>query len=474
MLSSMAACGSYNTPATTTAAAAAETKAAAETTAAAAESKAEEAAPAADATTIILGHFGAPGEPVTNAAETFKSELEKVSGGAMTVEIHPNSELGNAKEMAEQTAINAIQACLISQGSLDKYDIRYALPIAPYVFTSYEQAYAVCDGPFAEWVNDGTLESKGLHNVGPWDYGFRCLTNSKKEVKAPEDVKGLKIRTPNEVQKVACFEALGADVQQIAFSELITALKQGTVDGQENPLSTIYNNKMWEANQKYLTLDKHTWEAVNLTVSNEFWEGLNDEQKGWIEDAADVAKKQMREEVQNGEADYIQKLKDAGKICYSVGYNIDMLETAPTAALTSATNVWEVYYEYLFKSMMDGENPATNWSEGYNEGAVAITDLGPEVADGTAEKVAEVEAALKDGSLHVFDTSKFTVDGAEVTTAPIDLTYYDFSTGSPVAVYQGETKEAISDGYFHEGELRAAPTFALRIDGIIEDADPVA
>lgn len=312
MLSSMAACGSYNTPATTTAAAAAETKAAAETTAAAAESKAEEVAPAADATTIILGHFGAPGEPVTNAAETFKSELEKVSGGAMTVEIHPNSELGNAKEMAEQTAINAIQACLISQGSLDKYDIRYALPIAPYVFTSYEQAYAVCDGPFAEWVNDGTLESKGLHNVGPWDYGFRCLTNSKKEVKAPEDVKGLKIRTPNEVQKVACFEALGADVQQIAFSELITALKQGTVDGQENPLSTIYNNKMWEANQKYLTLDKHTWEAVNLTVSNEFWEGLNDEQKGWIEDAADVAKKQMREEVQNGEADYIQKLKDAG------------------------------------------------------------------------------------------------------------------------------------------------------------------
>ena len=76
--------------------------------------------------------------------------------------------------------------------------------------------------------------------------------------------------------------------------------------------------------------------------------------------------------------------------------------------------------------------------------------------------------------VHVFDTSKFTVDGAEVTTAPIDLTYYDFSTGSPVAVYQGETKEAISDGYFHEGELRAAPTFALRIDGIIEDADPVA
>ena len=170
---------------------------------------------------------------------------------------------------------------------------------------------------------------------------------------------------------------------------------------------------------------------------------------------------------------YQQKLKDAGKICYSVGYNIDMLSTAPTAALTSATNVWSVCYKELIEGAQNGSIPQ-NWCKGYEDGAVAITDLGPEAAEGTAAKVAEVEAALKDGSLHVFDTSKFTVDGAEVTTAPIDLTYYDFSTGSPVAVYQGETKEAVSDGYFHEGELRAAPTFSLRIDGIIEDADPVA
>ncbi|MDY5782399.1 MAG: BMP family ABC transporter substrate-binding protein, partial [Gemmiger sp.] len=102
-----------------------------------------------------------------------------------------------------------------------------------------------------------------------------------------------------------------------------------------------------------------------------------------------------------------QKLKDAGKICYSVGYNIDMLATAPTAALTSATNVWKVYYKELFEGAQAGSIPQ-DWCKGYEDGAVAITDLGPECADGTAEKVAEVEAALKDGSLHVFDTSKFT------------------------------------------------------------------
>ena len=169
-----------------------------------------------------------------------------------------------------------------------------------------------------------------------------------------------------------------------------------------------------------------------------------------------------------------QEALDAGTTVYCVGYNVDMLAVAPTAALTSPTNVWEVFYEYAFNAVMNGETFDQNWCQGYEADAVTLTPLGESCAPGTQEKVDETIAAIKDGSLHVFDTSKFTVDGAEVTTAPIDLTYYDFSTGSPVAVYQGETKEAISDGYFHEGELRAAPTFALRIDGIIEDADPVA
>ena len=269
-------------------------------------------AASAMAETITLAHFGAPGEPVTSAAETFKAKLEELSGGAFTVDIQGNSALGNAKEMVEQTQIGAIQMCLVSQGSLDKYDIRYALVTAPYVFDSYAHAYAVIDGPFAEWVSDGVLESKGLHNLGGWDYGFRCLTNSKVEVKTPADVKGLKFRTPREIQKVACFVALGAQVEQVAFSELITALKQKTVDGQENPLSTIYNNSMWEAEQKYLSLTRHTWESVNLTVDNAWWEGLTDEQRGWIEAAHEVARDQMRNEVQSSEADYIQKLKDAG------------------------------------------------------------------------------------------------------------------------------------------------------------------
>ena len=160
-----------------------------------------------------------------------------------------------------------------------------------------------------------------------------------------------------------------------------------------------------------------------------------------------------------------QKLQNSGKICYSIGYNIDMLETAPTAALTSATNVWEKYYEYAFETVMKGGDVEADWAKGYSADAVRITELGASCAAGTAEKVAEVEAALKDGSLHVFDTSTFTVGGKALTSFPVDLSFIDFSTGN--VIYQGETIEAIVDGYFAESTFRAAPYFSVAIDGII-------
>lgn len=158
----------------------------------------------------------------------------------------------------------------------------------------------------------------------------------------------------------------------------------------------------------------------------------------------------------------------AGKVCYSIGYNIDMLETAPTAALTSATNNWSVYYKYAFDAALKGEEIATDWSKGYSDDAVAITKLGPSCAEGTQEYVDDVIAKIKDGSLNIFDTSKFTVDGKQVTTAPVDLSYCDFTVDPPKVIYQGETKEAVVDGHFDESTFRAAPYFQLRIDGITE------
>jgi basic membrane protein A len=164
-----------------------------------------------------------------------------------------------------------------------------------------------------------------------------------------------------------------------------------------------------------------------------------------------------------------EKQHNDGKICYSVGYNIDMRDTAPTSALTSATNNWGVYYEYAIGAAMNGEQIDTDWSQGYSEGAVGITELGDACAEGTAEYVADVEQQIHDGTLQIFDTSKFTVDGQEVTTATVDLSYYDYSTDPATVIYQGATEEAIQDGHFAESTLRSAPYFALHIDGITED-----
>ena len=150
----------------------------------------------------------------------------------------------------------------------------------------------------------------------------------------------------------------------------------------------------------------------------------------------------------------VQAAFEKGNVAYSIGYNVDMLSVAPDAALTSATNNWGVFYKYAFSTMMNGEKLATNWAEGFNSDAVAITELGKSCAAGTAEKVAEVEKQLRDGTLHVFDTSKFTVGGEHLDS-------YDKSYG-----FEGH--ELISDGYFHESELRSAPAFDIRIDGIKE------
>lgn len=155
----------------------------------------------------------------------------------------------------------------------------------------------------------------------------------------------------------------------------------------------------------------------------------------------------------------VQEYLKAGKTVYSVGYNVDMLGVAPEASLTSAANNWEVYYEYAFKSVMYGQKVATNWTGTYAQNAVSCTELGASCAEGTAEKVAETIAALSDGTLHVFDTSKFTVGGAEVTSALATDTDGD---------WVNDANNVVADGYYHESYVQSAPAFNLRIDGITE------
>lgn len=153
----------------------------------------------------------------------------------------------------------------------------------------------------------------------------------------------------------------------------------------------------------------------------------------------------------------VQALQDKGQVIYCVGYNVDMLSVAPNAALTSPTNNWAVYYKYAIDAAMKGEDIVVNWSKGYEADAVGITALGTACAEGTQAKVDEIVAGLKDGTIKVFDTSKFTVGGATLTEYLADVDG-DFKPDT----------NAIWDGYFHESEMRSAPYFDIRIDGIVE------
>ncbi|WP_294407160.1 BMP family ABC transporter substrate-binding protein [uncultured Clostridium sp.] len=140
-----------------------------------------------------------------------------------------------------------------------------------------------------------------------------------------------------------------------------------------------------------------------------------------------------------------------------VGYNVSMIATAPDAALTSASINWGPYYTYAVKALLDGQKIDTDWCKGYADGAVSTTELNKNViADGTEEKVKEVEAKIKDGSLHVFDTSKFTVQGSSLD----DL----IKSNDDYKKYA----DYVSDGYYHESEKISAPSFDIRIDGITE------
>lgn len=139
-----------------------------------------------------------------------------------------------------------------------------------------------------------------------------------------------------------------------------------------------------------------------------------------------------------------------------VGYNVDMISTAPNTALTSASIDWAPYYTYAVQCVIDGTAIDTDWCQGYADGADKITELNTAaIAAGTEDKVAEVENAIKDGSLKVFDTTTFTINGSSLE----DLISSD-------ADNYGKYADYVSDGYFHESELSSAPAFDIIIDGI--------
>jgi tripartite ATP-independent transporter DctP family solute receptor len=216
-------------------------------------------------TKLKFGHYNAESHPAHKAAMQFKTNVEKRTNGALIIDVFPNNALGAPPEILEQTRNGVVDIAVPTSGQLDKYDKAFAALMLPFTFGDLDHARRAMDGPLLQWLAPRS-EKIGLQVIGVWEYGFRHLTNSKRPVLKPEDVKGLKIRTPPEIQLSAAMAALGANVQKIAFPELYLALSQGVVDGEENPIATIHSAKFYEV-QKYLTLTSHVYQAMFQVVN---------------------------------------------------------------------------------------------------------------------------------------------------------------------------------------------------------------
>lgn len=257
-----------------------------------------------------LGHYANAEHAGNKAAQMFAEGVTKRTHGEISVELYPNNELGNPPEVLEQNVLGVIDMSLPTQGQLAKYSKKFGCVMLPFAFDGYDHAYKVLDGPFIDWAGKD-LEAAGLVFLANWEWGFRNLTNSVRPVNTPDDVKGLKIRTPPELSNQSAMEALGATVQTIQFSELPMALKQGVVDGQENPVSVIYSFKIYET-QKYLAMTGHTYNSMVHVMSKKTWDKLTSEQQTIIREESKKAGDFMRQTLRDAESDQIKKLEALG------------------------------------------------------------------------------------------------------------------------------------------------------------------
>lgn len=244
-------------------------------------------------TKLTFGHGAAPGNPRHEAAVKFAETIKARTNGRLEIQVAHSAQLGDDAAMITALRSGTLDISANSQGAMANVVPEYAALGLPFLFTDMQKAWQLLDGPVGEELSKRTA-AKGMVVLGYWDNGIRHVTNNKRPIKTPADIKGLKIRTPPDTMTMDIMQALGADAQQIKFSELYVALQQGVVDGQENPLTNIASAKLYEV-QKYLSLTGHKYEANPFVMSKRSWERLSTaDQKVFMEAAAEATQMQRK------------------------------------------------------------------------------------------------------------------------------------------------------------------------------------
>lgn len=260
---------------------------------------------------IRVAHTLAPSSHYHQGLLYLKKLLSERTNGEIELQIYPSAQLGSERDVVEGVSMGTLEMTLVSSAPLANFTNKFMIFNLPFIVQNRQKAYAWMDGPYGKKILDSML-SKNIVGLGIWENGFRNLTNSKRPVLHPKDVKGLKIRLMENPIHVATFKTLGAYPVPMPFGELFTALQQHTVDGQENPLIIIYTSKFYEV-QKYVTLTGHFYAPAVLLINKNFWEKkLTDKQREIFMQAEKEARDWERNFSMKSEKALAEKLKEKG------------------------------------------------------------------------------------------------------------------------------------------------------------------
>ena len=222
--------------------------------------------------------------PITKGEYKFAEILEELSGGTMVVENYPNCQLGSNRELYESVQNGTLQMAEAGAVILANFTDKFKFTQLPYLFNSAESMQCFLNGEVGQQMFEEMAAETGFRVLGCYENGWQAITNSKHEIKTAADLQGLKIRTQENDILLKIYGDLGCNPMPMAFTELFTGMQQGTVDGQINPILIAYTGGYDEV-QEYCTDVNAVYDVASIAINEEFYQGLTEEQRGWIDQA---------------------------------------------------------------------------------------------------------------------------------------------------------------------------------------------
>jgi TRAP-type transport system periplasmic protein len=260
-------------------------------------------------TELKLGHVGEPGSLIGAAADEFAKRANAKLAGKYKIITYGSSQLGGDKELLQKVKLGTVDFAEPSTVMSSEADI-FGVFEMPYLVKDREHMKRIEKELFWSRI-EPAAEKKGLKLLAVWENGFRQITNNKRPIVRPADLKGIKLRVPEGKWRLKMFQAYGANPSPMKFSEVFTALQTGVMDGEENPLAQIYSAKFYEV-QKYLSMTGHVYSPAYLAVGVKKWNGLPADVRKVLESTAREVQPWIYEKAAKDDGLLLQKIKAAG------------------------------------------------------------------------------------------------------------------------------------------------------------------